>query len=202
MVEKAGIDLPGLNGLSLLVIDDDPGVVRGMTRVLKGLGAEVRGVGSLREARLELAQTAPDAVLADLQLKDGTGLDLLAGYLGQHPDGAFYLITGHGSVDNAVEALRQGARHYFEKPVDPLVLARHLAADFAHLQARTGLNEQLSPYLVIRDPVMSKALSDLPRFAASAAPVLIQGETGHRQGTGRTRPARARSTGAGSVRSR
>jgi DNA-binding NtrC family response regulator len=187
MVEKAGVDLPDLNGLSLLVVDDDPGVVRGMTRVLKGLGAEVRGVGSVREARLELAETAPDAVLADLQLKDGTGLELLPDYLGLHPDGAFYMITGHGSVDNAVEALRQGARHYFEKPVDPLVLARHLAGDFAHLQARTGLKEQLAPYLLIRDPAMSKALIDLPRFAASAAPVLIQGETG----TGKELVARA-----------
>lgn len=67
MVAEAQRDLPSLSGLSLLVIDDDPSVVRGMPRVLTGLGAEVTGVASLREARVSLAESAPDAVLADLQ---------------------------------------------------------------------------------------------------------------------------------------
>jgi DNA-binding NtrC family response regulator len=129
VVGQAEKALPSLSGLSLLVVDDDPSVVRGMTRVLGRLGAEVTGVGSVREARVSLGENAPDAVLADLQLEDGTGLELLPDYLGRQPAGAFYMITGHGSVDNAVEALRQGARHYFEKPVDPVALARHLADD-------------------------------------------------------------------------
>jgi DNA-binding NtrC family response regulator len=155
--------------------------------VLSGLGAEVTGVGSLREARLSLAKKQPDAVLAELQLKDGPGLELLPDYLGRQPGGAFYMITGHGSVDNAVEALRQGARHYFEKPVDPLALAEHLADDLADLQAHSGLDEQLAPYLIFCDPAMKEALIDVPRFAVSAEPVLIQGETG----TGKELVARA-----------
>ena len=187
MVEEAKKDLPSLSGLSLLVVDDDASVIRGMTRVLSGLGADVTGVASVREARLSLAESAPDAVLADLQLKDGTGLELLPDYLGRQPGGAFYMITGHGSVDNAVEALRQGARHYFEKPVDPLALARHLAVDLADLQASRDLDEQLAPYLIFCDPTMKDALIDVPRFAASAEPVLIQGETG----TGKELVARA-----------
>ena len=179
--------LPNLSGISLLVLDDDPGIVRGLTRVLDGLGAAVTGVGSLREARLSLQSLSPDAVLADLQLKDGTGLELLPEYLGRNPNGAFYLITGHGSIDNAVEALRQGARYYFEKPVDPIALARHVVEDLAAGRSSHDLAEQLSPYLSIRDPVMIEALSDLPRFAASGEPVLIQGETG----TGKELVARA-----------
>ncbi len=180
-------NLPSLTDLSVLVVDDDPGIVRGLARVLEGLGADVTGVASVREARLSLAENTPDAVLADLQLKDGTGLELLPEYLGRHPDGAFYMITGHGSVDNAVAALRQGARHYFEKPVDPIVLAQHLAGDQAVSRSNHDLAAQLAPYLSIRDPVMIEALSDLPRFAASAEPVLIQGETG----TGKELVARA-----------
>ena len=121
-MEKAEERLPSLRGLSLLVLDDDPNVVRSLVRVLGGLGADVAGARSVREARLALEETSPDAVLADLRLKDGTGLELLPDYLGHNPDGRFYVITGHGSIDNAVEALRQGARHYFEKPVDPLIL--------------------------------------------------------------------------------
>jgi DNA-binding NtrC family response regulator len=187
VVGQAEKALPSLSGLSLLVVDDDPSVVRGMTRVLGRLGAEVTGVGSVREARVSLGENAPDAVLADLQLEDGTGLELLPDYLGRQPAGAFYMITGHGSVDNAVEALRQGARHYFEKPVDPLALARHLADDFTDIRASSRLDEQLAPYLIFCDPAMKEALIDLPRFAVSAEPVLIQGETG----TGKELVARA-----------
>lgn len=187
MVEKTQENLPNLSGLSLLLLDDDSAIVRSLTRVLAGLGAEVTGVGSVREARISLNDCLPDAVLADLQLKDGSGLELLPDYLGLNPDGAFYMITGHGSVDNAVEALRQGVRHYFEKPVDPIALARHLAGDLATRQADGNVAEQLSPYLVVRDPVMIEAMSDLPRFAASSESVLIQGETG----TGKELVARA-----------
>jgi len=186
-VETTGKDLPSLSGFSVLVMDDDPGIVRSLTRVLGALGAEVAGVGSVREARLFMDETIPDVVLADLQLKDGNGLDLLSDYLGRSPDGSFYMITGHGSVGNAVETLRQGARHYFEKPVDPLALAQHLANDLAGKQANVDFAAQLSPYLLFRDPAMSEALIDLPRFAASTEPVLIQGETG----TGKELVARA-----------
>ena len=178
MVEPTEETLPSLSGISLLVLDDDPAIVRGLTRVLGGLGAEVTGVGSLREARLSLETLSPDAVLADLQLKDGMGLELLPEYLGRNPDGAFYMITGHGSIDNAVEALRHGARYYFEKPVDPIALAQQLVEDLAAGRSSHDLAEQLSPYLTVRDPVMIEALSDLPRFATSGEPALIQGETG------------------------
>ena len=174
-MESTEQGLPRLSGISLLVLDDDPSIVRGLTRVLRALGAEVTGVGSLREARLSLKTLSPDAVLADLQLKDGIGLELLPEYLGRKPDGAFYMITGHGSVENAVDALRQGARHYFEKPVDPIALARYLVEDLAAGRLSQDLAEQLSPYLTANDPVMIEALSDLPRFAASTEPVLLQG---------------------------
>lgn len=187
MIEPAEETLPSLKGISLLVLDDDPGIVRSLTRVLEGLGAAVSGFGSLREARLALETLSPDAVLADLQLKDGTGLELLPEYLGRNPDGVFYMITGHGSIDNAVEALRHGARHYFEKPVDPIALAQHLIEELAAGRSSYELAERLSPYLAVRDPVMLEALSDLPRFAASGEPVLIQGETG----TGKELVARA-----------
>ncbi len=186
-MEEVQKTLPSLSGLSLLVLDDDAGVVRSLNRVLGGLGANVTGVGSLREARLSLAVSIPDAVLADFKLKDGTGIELLPDYLAKHPDGFFYMITGHGSLDNAVAALRQGVRHYFEKPVDPIALAAHLSKDLALSRSSHDLAEQLAPYLSTCDPMMIEALSDLPRFAASGEPVLIQGETG----TGKELVARA-----------
>ncbi len=187
MVAQAEKKFPDLNGLSLLIIDDDTSIISSLKRLLSGMGAQVHGVNSVRQARLSLEKNLPDAVLADLQLKDGTGLELLPEFLGNQPDGAFYLITGHGTIDNAVEALRKGARHYFEKPVDPFALAQQLAADLADLQSRESLTSQLASYMTFSDPVMAEALRDLPRFAASNEPVLIQGETG----TGKELVARA-----------
>ena len=75
----------------------------------------------------------------------------------------------------------------FEKPVAPLDLARRLAADLAGRRAREDLVERLSSYLLFQDPAMAQALADLPRFARSSEPVLIQGRTG----TGKELVARA-----------
>ncbi|HEB50101.1 MAG TPA: sigma-54-dependent Fis family transcriptional regulator [Desulfobulbus sp.] len=173
---KGNNPLPDLSGLRLLILDDDQAILRSLGRALRGLGAEVTTAASLREARLRLADN-PDVVLADLKLRDGTGLDLLPRYQELHPGGTFYLITGHGSVDNAVKALRHGVLDYLQKPVDPIDLARRLQRD-ATPAGRSVLETRLSRYLFFRDPVMTEALADVPRFAALDEPVLIQGETG------------------------
>ena len=178
---------PDLSGLTVLVVDDDPSIVRSLERFLTGLGASVRGVSGLREARLSLTEVAPEVVLADLKLKDGEGLELLPDYQARYPDGRFYLITGHGSVRNAANAFKRGVRDYFEKPVDPFQLARRLDSDVARRGAKLALAERLAPYLIRQDPAMTEALTDLPRFAGSSEPVLIQGETG----TGKELVARA-----------
>jgi len=180
-------DLPKLEGLSLLLVDDDPAIIRSLGRSLRGLGADLRSAGSIEEARLALVSFQPDAVLADLQLKDGQGLDLVPVYHNRCPGGAFYLITGHGSVENAVTSIKQGVREYFQKPVDPIALAQQLVKDLPTHELKGSLPEQLSPYLLFKDTVMTQAMADLPPLAASSEPVLIQGETG----TGKELVARA-----------
>jgi len=175
MTEKQS--LPDLHDLHIMILDDDPAIQRSLARALRGLGAEVKTVGSLREAELILDSWPVDILLADLKLKQGTGLDLFSRFQKKFPDGLFYLITGHGSVDSAVKALKHGVRDYLQKPVDPIALARRLQRDAA-ARAPSRLESTLDPYLLFRDPVMAEALADLPRFAALDEPVLIQGETG------------------------
>lgn len=177
MVEK-NHKFPDLNGISLLLIDDDAAIIRSLGRALRGLGAEVTAVRSVREARTYLQEETPDAVLADLMLKDGQGLDLLPIYHTRYPDGLFYLITGYGSVDSAVTAFKHGIRDYFQKPVDPIALAERLASDLGERPAINNLTAALEPYLHFTDPRMVEALLDLPRYAATNQSVLIQGETG------------------------
>ncbi len=177
MVEK-NHKFPDLNGISLLLIDDDAAILRSLGRALRGLGAEVTAVRSIREAKSYLQEETPDAVLADLMLKDGQGLDLLPDYHTRYPDGLFYLITGYGSVDSAVTGFKHGIQDYFQKPVDPIALAEHLASDLGEGKAINDLTAVLEPYLRFTDPRMVEALLDLPRYAATNQSVLIQGETG------------------------
>ncbi len=170
-------EFPQLAGLRILQLDDDPAIQRSLSRALRGLGGKVTTAGGLREARLKLESTVFDVMLADLKLKDGIGLDLLPLFQKRFPDGLFYLITGHGSVDNAVKAIKGGVRDYLQKPVDPIDLAKRLQRDAVAMR-RSVLETRLDPYLLFSDPVMAEALADLPRFAALDEPVLIQGETG------------------------
>ncbi len=176
--------LPKLNGLTLLLVDDDPAIIRSLGRSLRGLGATVRSAGSIKEAELSLVSYQPDIVLSDLQLKDGDGLQLVTNYLNRVPNGHFYLITGHGSVKNAVESIRIGVKDYFQKPVDPIELAQRLIQDLPH----SGETKQLlGAYLLFRDPLMEQALAELPQIASSLQTVLIHGESG----TGKELIARA-----------
>ena len=183
-MNKLNCNFPKLEDLSLLLVDDDPSIIRSLGRALRGLGASVRSVGSITEAEQALASYRPDIVLSDLQLKDGQGLQLVALYLSHVPHGNFYLITGHGSVENAVESIKLGVKDYFQKPIDPIELAQRLLDDLP--QAGQARNK-LESYLLFEDPLMEQALIDLPQISSSLQSVLIQGESG----TGKELVARA-----------
>src|SRR3990172_2778763 len=100
-----------------LLVDDDLGFVLGLAEAVQREGFSVSTATTLAQAREELAREEPDALLIDLQLPDGSGLDLVPPAEGRLPPGVIF-ITGHGSVDLAVEALRLGAADFLTKPVD------------------------------------------------------------------------------------
>jgi len=177
-------NFPKLDGLSLLLLDDDPSIIRSLGRAMRGLGATVRSAGGITEAEQALATYRPDVVLSDLQLKDGQGLQLVAQYLSHVPHGNFYLITGYGSVENAVESIKLGVRDYFQKPIDPIELAQRLLDD---LPQPGSSKAELESYLLFEDSLMQQALLDLPQISGSLQSVLIQGESG----TGKELVARA-----------
>jgi len=179
--------LPDLSGLKILIMDDDQAVVKSLSRGLKGLGAEVEGASSVYEAKLLLKNHIFDCFLADLKLHDGDGLSLLPLFHRLRPDGLFYLITGHGTIDNAVKAIKQGVRDYLLKPIDLIKLAHKLEQDFSQHKPAITLKSKLSPYLNFQDPSTYNALTDLPTYATLDDPVLIYGETG----TGKELVARA-----------
>src|SRR3970040_362187 len=101
----------------LLLVDDDPEALEWLSEFAKGEGFSVSQADSLRAARIHLSRLQPDVLLTDLQLPDGQGIELVND-LESREATEVVLITGHASVESAVQALRLGASDYLVKPVD------------------------------------------------------------------------------------
>ncbi|KFE69972.1 sigma-54-dependent transcriptional regulator [Hyalangium minutum] len=170
---------------SLLLVDDDRTFSSLASSVLSQEGFLVRTARSLHETRAALAREAPDLVILDRRLPDGDGLSFLPELRAQMPGTVVLMVTAHGDIASAVEAIKAGARDYLAKPVelDDLVLRARRAAQDVQLQERLrraesaleGRRRLLEP----RSPVMRQTLQMLERIATSPrSPVLVQGETG------------------------
>jgi DNA-binding NtrC family response regulator len=167
------------------VVDDDRGAVDMCSVLVEELGFEVSTAGSLGEARRQLATTRPNLVLLDLRLPDGDGLDLVE-TLKEPPGAHVILMTGHASVDSAVEALRKGATDYLVKPLDiPRVRAvlaevariHALQDEVAQLCEQARANGRFGP-LIGSAPNMQRVYDLIARVAPTEATVLVTGESG------------------------
>ncbi len=103
---------------SLLVVDDEPDLRTLYELTLLREGYEIETAGSVEEARLHLQDRVYSAVITDMRLPDGTGLDLLSFLEREGRKEKAIVITAYGSAENAVEALKAGAYDYLTKPVD------------------------------------------------------------------------------------
>jgi two-component system response regulator AtoC len=155
-----------------LVVDDDANFLLPLAELVEREGFSTGVASSLRDARTLIASRTPDLVLIDLFLPDGKGLDLLDGLDTTATE--VVLITGHASVDTAVQALRQGVTDYLTKPLDiqrlQTVLTNVLRAELRKL-GRFGS-------LVGASAVMQKVYDAIARVAPTDATVLLTGESG------------------------
>ena len=110
--------MPSPAYFSLLVVDDEPDLRTLYELTLLREGYEIETAGSVEEARLHLQDRVYSAVITDMRLPDGTGLDLLAYLESEGRREKAIVITAYGSAENAVEALKAGAYDYLTKPVD------------------------------------------------------------------------------------
>ena len=102
----------------IFVIEDDPGVSEVVTLLLSREGYPVEAAPSVEEGLRRIAAGAYDAVITDLKLPDGTGLDIVAGVRARRPRLPIIMITSYSSMESAIEALRAGANDYVIKPFD------------------------------------------------------------------------------------
>jgi DNA-binding NtrC family response regulator len=169
----------------VLLVDDDPTIRLALGRYLGSTGYEVVTAETVASA-VELFKASPfDAAVLDYELPDGTALDLLRTFKGLDPLVPLVVLTGFGSIDLAVRALKEGAENFLTKPPDMTALAitlqralqnRRLVRRQAAATAGKGRNAP-EPFLGESPPI--RRLAELARKVASSdAPVLITGETG------------------------
>ena len=200
----------------ILVIDDEPDLRTLYELTLLREGYRVEAASDLAQARLHLKEKRFDAVITDMRLPDGLGLELLRDLVTQQRSERCVVITAHGSAENAVEALKAGAFDYLTKPVDlkqfrsvvasAIVGSRNAALASQPLPPSTeggAIGEPAGPgvqgggksnagaaalqRLVGHSVGMQAVKSRIVKVAGSMAPVLIQGESG----TGKELVARA-----------
>lgn len=101
----------------VLIVDDDAGTREALSAIIGEDGLTTATAGDLREARIQLVRQMPDVVFTDLKLPDGSGVDLFED-LDPRSGVEVIVITGHATVESAVNALKMGATDYLVKPIN------------------------------------------------------------------------------------
>ncbi len=161
---------------SVLVVDDDLDFLKIISRILGSKGYEVGTAPSAGEAISRLKERFYNAAILDISLPDANGTELLSRIIEIHPDIIAIMLTGHSSVQNAVESLNRGAFAYLEKPLDPenllSVISRGLEKQLLVIENR-DLVEELERHNRITNTLLnvSQAVSqslDLQKIIDSA----------------------------------
>ncbi|MHC4161676.1 MAG: sigma-54-dependent transcriptional regulator [Planctomycetota bacterium] len=185
-----------MDALNLLIVDDDPALRLGLGASLQTEGYRVQEADSLAAARARLRLAPPAAVLLDLQLTDGTGLELLPALKESWPDVPVVMMTAHGSIDSAVLAMQRGAYTYLQKPLHTeelfVVLRQAMETGRLRRQAADRRRRKRDAFsfdrIIARSSAMRKVLDQAGKVAESpASTVLLLGESG----TGKGMVARA-----------
>jgi DNA-binding NtrC family response regulator len=157
-----------------------------MEKVLKKAGYDTESVGSGNEAKVELSKKSYDVVLSDLMMPDGDGIALLRNIRKNFPNIEVILLTGYGTIENAVEAMKEGAYDFITKPVKKAIILNTVERAIDH-QNLTQENKYLKSQLgksEVYDEIIgnSQALRDVLELVDRVAPlvstVLITGASG------------------------
>jgi DNA-binding NtrC family response regulator len=168
-----------------LLVDDNAGTLDALSQLVRGEGFTASAASTIEAARAELGKQRPDVVVIDLKLPDGNGMTLLDA-LDQTAPPAVLLITGHASIDTAVEALRRGVTDYLTKPLDvgrlrqilgDIAKTSSLPTEIHNLRIKHAESGRFGK--IIGHSAAIQGVCDLiGRIAPSSASVLISGESG------------------------
>ena len=167
----------------VVVVDDEPNIGRSLRLILEGEGYRVTTCESIAAFQAERRKARADLYLIDLRLPDGNGIDLLRSIRESDSTTPVVLISGHGTIRDAVEATRSGAFDFLEKPLARervLMVTRH-AIERCDLQNENQRFREMvgdSPRMIGSSPALRLAIDQATQVARSDVAVLLEGESG------------------------
>jgi two-component system response regulator GlrR len=181
----------------ILVVDDDPGLLRLLTIRLRAENYEVEAVQSAADALAAAGTFRPDLVVTDLRMDQMDGIGLLKELQSRWPGLKVIILTAHGTIPDAVRATQSGAFGFLTKPVEKQELLEHVQKALK-ISGFPAVDEEWRADIVTRSPVMEEKLQQAHMAAGTDARVLITGEGGvgkkllahaiHRAGSRRSGP--------------
>ncbi|MCF7805152.1 MAG: sigma-54 dependent transcriptional regulator [Candidatus Marinimicrobia bacterium] len=170
------------NDLDILVVDDQEDVRRGLQRLIGSLGCNVRIAESGETALSMLRETAFDIVFTDIKMGGMSGVDLMERITENWGDTEVVLITGYGTIELAVQCLRNGASHFITKPFDNQEILDFVERagyrQLARKRRKRSQEHYQSEKIIARSPEMHKVLEMTEQVAPKTVPVLVEGESG------------------------
>ncbi|MEC9399421.1 MAG: sigma-54 dependent transcriptional regulator, partial [Myxococcota bacterium] len=162
----------------ILLVEDDESVREVLAMNLEDFGFQVEQYSDGSEAVQAYNPEVHDLVLTDLRMPGISGLEVLDKLKERDPDALVLVLTAYGGAKNSLEAMRRGAFHYVEKPVNTLSLVQELDRALAHRQGKSTERKRQATTMIASSPVMNAVLRTVDKIASSDAPVMIQGESG------------------------
>jgi DNA-binding NtrC family response regulator len=169
---------------TILIVDDEENARKFITDFLAPKGYEVHGAATIAEAKASLARGEADIILLDVNLPDGYGPNLLAETANMPLRPPIILITAYGDIDMAVDAMKNGAHDFLQKPIQLTQLEQSIQRavevvamrrELAHLRSAQHQNID---FIVGETQAMKTVISQAKRAATAAVSVIITGETG------------------------
>ncbi|MCA9169846.1 MAG: sigma-54-dependent Fis family transcriptional regulator, partial [Planctomycetales bacterium] len=172
--------------ITLLLVDDDTDLRQDMVAYFQRSGYRVIDCGTATDALSLADRQHVDVIILDMILPDMSGLEVLEKLRSRGCDSEIVMLTGEGSIETAVEAMKKGAREYQTKPIRLKELERLVEKSYSagqlvkeNRQLREVLrHHQRPPQIIGESEAMRSVFRLIERTAASNKPILIQGESG------------------------
>jgi len=162
----------------VLVVDDEPDIRELLELTLQRMNIATQSAENLAQARSLLSKQRFDLCLTDMRLPDGNGIELVEFIQKNAPETPVAMITAHGDMESAIQALKAGAFDFVSKPVDLSVLRNLVGSAMKLSEKRPATGARSTIQLLGDSPPMQTIRATIAKLARSQAPVYISGESG------------------------